>query len=69
MAPNVLWFEEMAPNMVFMRKYSHEAWNKNLSGKFGEIRAKILHTHKNFLAPTPMNTLDSYEKPLEHYMK
>jgi len=26
----------------------------NFSGKFGEIRAKILRTFKNLLAPTPM---------------
>jgi len=27
---------------------------KNFSGKFGEIRTKILRTHKNLSAPTPM---------------
>jgi len=39
MAPNVVWFEEMAPNTVFIRIYSHK-WPKIFSGKFGEIWAK-----------------------------
>jgi len=28
--------------------------HNNFSGKFGKIRAKILRTPKNLLAPTPM---------------
>jgi len=31
-----------------------EKKHKNFSGKFGKIRAKILRTPKNLLAPTPM---------------
>ena len=46
MAPNVLCFEEMAPNMLFVRKYPHKKWPKKFSGKFGEIRTKILRTPK-----------------------
>jgi len=57
MAPNVLWVEEMAPNTVFMRNYSHKKWPKIVSGKFGEIRAKILCTPKNL--PAPMPTVES----------
>jgi len=37
-----------------MRKYSHKKWPKIFSGKFEEIRAKILRTSKNLPAPTPM---------------
>jgi len=43
-------FRNIIRNMVFMRKYSH----KKFSGKFGEIRAKILRTPKYLPAPTPM---------------
>jgi len=34
-------------------KNSHKKWSKNFSGKFEEIRAKILRTPKN-LPSTPM---------------
>jgi len=37
--------------MVFMRIHSHKKWSKIFSGKFGEIRAKILRTPKNLPAP------------------
>jgi len=50
----MLWFEESAPNTVFMKIYLHEKWPKNVSGKFGEIRAKFLRTPENLPAPTPM---------------
>jgi len=64
MAPDVLWFEkngaqnhmktflEVIRKMVFMRKYSHKKWPRNILGKFGDIRAKILRTQKNLPAPT-----------------
>jgi len=52
MGPNVV----MAPNLY--RKTHGDLFeqksHKNLSGKFGKIRAKIFHTPKNVLAPTPM---------------
>jgi len=51
MAPNVLWFEKMAPKTTLK---SHKKWPKNFSGNFGEIRAKIFRTPKNLPAPTPM---------------
>jgi len=38
---------KMAPNTVFMRKYSHKKGPKIFLGKFGEIQAKILRTPKN----------------------
>jgi len=36
--------------------------HKNLSGKFGKLRANILRTLKNLPAPTPMNSDTSEEK-------
>jgi len=36
------------------RKYSHKVLPGNFSGKFREIRAKIVRTPKNWPAPTPM---------------
>ena len=68
MAPNMLWFEKMAPKshvidiLLFFfwgdPKYGlhaiHKKWLKIFSGKFGIIRAKIVRTAKNLPAPTPM---------------
>jgi len=36
-------------------KICRQRSHKNVSGKFGEIRAKIHHTPTNFPAPTPMS--------------
>jgi len=68
MAPNLLWFEKIGAQRVqnhmktffsFQKRSSWEntrtkKWLKNFSGKFGEIRAKILRTPKHLPAPTPM---------------
>jgi len=35
--------------MGFMRKHSHKRWPKKFSGKFGEIRAKILRKTQKLL--------------------
>jgi len=63
-APNVLSFEKMAPKITRRRfffgghpKCSLHAQKNNFSGKFEEIRAKILRTPKNLPAPAPMITL------------
>jgi len=44
---------------VCLRKCSYKKWPKSFSGKFGEIRAKILCTPKNLPAPTPVPLLTS----------
>ena len=46
---------EVIRKTLVMRKYSHKKWSKNFSGKFGEIRAKILCSPENFPALTPMS--------------
>jgi len=60
----VLWFEEMAPKITRRLSFGghpkyglhkHKKWPKIFSGKFEEIRAKILRTPKNLPAPTTMD--------------
>jgi len=51
------FFLEVAQKKVFVIFVGENLLAKvvqQLSGKFGEIRAKILRTSKNFLGPTPM---------------
>jgi len=40
------------PNNSFHEKTFAQKWPKNVSDKFGKIRAKILRTPKNLPAPT-----------------
>ena len=56
MAPKMLWFENNGaqnrmkisfggnPKYGLIRKFSHKKWPKHLSGKCGEIQAKIIHS-------------------------
>jgi len=41
--------------MFVGRKYSHKKLTKNISGKFGEIRAKTYRTPKDL--PVPMQSM------------
>jgi len=59
MAPNVCritWrpFSEVIPKEGLLEKIFAQKVAQNFSGKFGEIREKILRTPKNLPAPTPM---------------
>jgi len=38
-----------------LRKICRKKSHKGFSGKFGDIRAKVLRTPKHFPAPTPLN--------------
>jgi len=45
------------PPVLCVRGNAHKKRPENVSGKFGEIRAKFFRTPQNLSAPTPMNSL------------
>jgi len=49
-----LFFGDNPKHDVCGTKYSDKELPENFSGKFVEIRVKILHTAKDLPAPTPM---------------
>jgi len=66
MAPKVVWFEKMAPNVwrLFWRLYRKKVFmifvgksrTKTFQASFGKIRAKILRTPKICLLPPELGT-------------
>ena len=73
MAPNfcrITWraaFLEVIPKKGLFKKIFAQNVVQRFSGKFGEIRAKILRTHKKLPAPTPtpvrLNMVNSVGRP------